>query len=121
MKDKKLELRHLVLELGLFVLTFSLISYFYHSNLLLTLILLFTGGIGIFFWHTKKDITLFVVSAILGPLAEIVCIKFGVWTYSKPVFLGIPPWLPIAWGEAVVFFYKLSNFVYLRVVDRKKK
>src|SRR3989338_4959757 len=103
---KKVTLNELVLELGLFVFVFSLISYLYRSNVLLTLMLLFVWCIGIFFWHTRRDITIFIVSSILGPIAEIVAIRFGVWSYSNPVFLGIPPWLPIAWGEASLFSYK---------------
>ena len=117
--NKKVKLKHIIMELGLFVLIFSLISYMYESNVLLTIILLFAWGMGIFLWHTKRDVIIFVVSAVLGSIGNIVCVKFGVWTYTEPVFMGIPPWLPIALGEAALFFYKISNYIYYKFNKKK--
>lgn len=73
--NKKVTLNEIILELGLVIFIFSFISYLYNSNVLLTLILLFAWGTGIYFWHTRRDITIFIVAAILGPIVEIIAIN----------------------------------------------
>jgi hypothetical protein len=112
--NTKITSKELVIELWLFVTVFSLISFFYMSNILLTCLLFSAWTVGILFWHTKRDMLLFSVGAIVGPLAEIMVIKFGVWSYSRPVVFGIPTWLPIAWGEATVFIYKVANMIFYK-------
>ena len=61
------------------------------------------------FWHTKHDAYFFVTGAIIGPLGEIICISSGVWSYVNPSFLGIPLWLPFAWGFATMLIKRIAE------------
>lgn len=40
---------------------------------------------------------------IMGPTLEIIGVHFGIWHYTKPDFLGIPYWLPLAYSTFGVF------------------
>jgi len=73
-----------------------------------TLVLIVMWLASLFFWHGKRDILVFVLGAIIGPLAEIILIRFGVWSYALPSFLGIPAWLIVGWGLAFLFINKFA-------------
>ncbi len=60
-------------------------------------------------WHEKDDILFFLIGCAAGAIVEIICVHFGVWSYSAPYFLGIPLWLIPGWG------------VYLAVLNRVEK
>lgn len=49
------------------------------------------------------------MGALLGTFAEILSIEYGVWSYAKPSFLGVPIWLPFMWGLAIVLVTKVSK------------
>jgi hypothetical protein len=52
---------------------------------------------------------LFFVIAVLGSLAEVVFVHFGVWRYSNPTLLGIPAWFSVSFGIAGVAGYRLAG------------
>jgi hypothetical protein len=105
---KKIE-KELIFEILLFAFGIAAISLFFRNNLILTPILLLAWIIGMVFWHKKNDILFFVTGAIIGPVGEIVCIYFGVWQYANPTFLGIPIWLPFAWGLATMLIKRIAE------------
>jgi len=105
---KKIE-KELIFEILLFCGGIASISLFFNNNLLLGFILIIAWGIGIKFWHKNHDILFFIIGAIIGPIGEIVCVHFGVWQYTNPSFLGIPVWLPLAWGLAVVLVKRIAE------------
>ena len=53
-------------------------------------------------WHSRRDVLFFLVVAVAGTAAELVFVRFGVWSYAHPVQFGIPAWFPIAFGSAAV-------------------
>jgi hypothetical protein len=91
----------------IFALTLVGIVSLYQDNLLLTLVLSIAWIIGAKFWHRKHDVYFFIGAAVLGPLAEVIAIHFGVWSYANPFILGIPMWLPLAWGLCIIFMKRL--------------
>lgn len=101
--------KELILEFILFCCGIASISLFFKNNLLLTALLILAWSIGIKFWHKKHDIYFFVIGAIVGPMAEIICIHFGVWQYVNPTILGIPIWLPFAWGLATMLIKRIAE------------
>ena len=103
--------KELIFEFIVFVIGIAAISMFFKNNLILLLILIAVWGISIAFWHRKIDIIFYIVGAIIGPVAEIVCINYGVWQYANPSFLGIPIWLPLAWGFAVVMIKRVAETI----------
>lgn len=72
-------------------------------------ILLTQALVALHFWHEAWDLTLFFVIAVLGSLAEVVFVHFGVWRYSNPTLLGIPAWFPVSFGIAGVTGYRLAG------------
>ncbi len=101
--------KELIFEFILYVFGIIAIIKFYQFNTLLTSLILIAWLFGIFLWHKKHDILFFIIGAIVGPIAEIICIQFGVWQYSNPSFLGIPIWLPFAWGLAVMLIKRIAE------------
>ena len=92
-----------------FILALSILSIvtLYYHVLLLTLILLAYSAISLMIWKEKDDIYLFITGALIGTTVEIICISAGAWMYSVPTFLGIPLWLPAAWGLASMMIKRL--------------
>ena len=93
-----------------------LVSSFWENPLLLTLILLIISTIVIYIsthYRSKnsEDILLFILVGITGALAESVAIYFGTWKYELPQFIGVPYWLPLAWGLTAI----IIKYVYLEV------
>ena len=107
----KKELKSLALEIAVFVAVVAIISLFWLNNILVLAALLVLWIVAIRFWHSKKDIIFFVLASIIGPLAEIVCIHFGAWAYFNPSAMGIPVWLPLAWGFAGLLTYRFALFI----------
>ncbi|MFH1211400.1 MAG: hypothetical protein V1659_00545 [Candidatus Woesearchaeota archaeon] len=105
---KKIE-KELLFEFAIFIIGMAIISAFYKNNFLATILLILAWATGIAFWHKKHDIFFFVTGAIIGPLAEILCIHFGAWQYFNPSFLGIPAWLPLAWGLATMLIKRIAE------------
>ncbi|MFH0868605.1 MAG: DUF2878 family protein [archaeon] len=109
MKTKIRVKKEFFYELTLFIITVTIVSYFYRNNLLLTALLILLWGLSIMLWHTKQDVQLFITGAVFGTAIELVCTHFGVWHYGNPSFLGIPVWLPLAWGVFVVMIVRTAD------------
>ena len=105
---KKIE-KELIYEIVLFCAGITAISLFYANNFLLTFLLIITWLIGMKGWHKNHDIYFLIAGAIIGPLGEIVCIYFGAWRYVNPTFFGIPIWLPLAWGLAIMLIKRFAE------------
>jgi len=101
--------KELFLEIILFCAGIVSIVLFFQNNFLLTVTLIILWAIGIKFWHKKQDIIFFITGAVIGPIGEIICIYFGVWQYANPTFLGIPIWLPFAWGLITMLIKRVSE------------
>ncbi|MCK4335915.1 MAG: DUF2878 family protein [Candidatus Aenigmarchaeota archaeon] len=101
--------KELVLEIILFCTGITTTVLFYMNNLLLTALLIIILAIGIKFWHKKHDMYFFVTGAIIGLITEIFCVHFGVWQYTNPTFLGIPVWLPFAWGLFTMLIKRIAE------------
>lgn len=105
---KKIE-KELIFEFILYCAGIASISLFFQNNLLLLVLLIMAWTIGIMVWHKKHDVIFFVVGAIVGTIGEIVCIHFGAWRYTNPTFLGVPIWLPFAWGLAIMLIKRIAE------------
>ncbi len=53
----------------------------------------------------------YVIAAIFGPIGEAVVISSGLRTYHGETVVGVPYWLPFAWGITAVAVYKLITAV----------
>ncbi|NMJ77346.1 hypothetical protein GLU64_02965 [Nanohaloarchaea archaeon] len=79
-----------------------LTSLLYQSSLILTALLAAVSGAPLILWNKREDLFFYSTGFVGGPLAEIICIYFGAWSYSSPDLLGIPLWLPFAWGKVTL-------------------
>ena len=84
---------------------------FWRDNLLLSTVELVEGLVALASWHDRYDISFFLVIGVLGTLAEAVFVHFGVWRYANPIFLGIPPWFPLAFGTTGLIGERLARTI----------
>ena len=111
--------KELVYEIALFLVTIASISFLYMESPLLTGLLILAMLIGGKMWYNRNDVYYFVSGALVGSIAEIICIHFGAWRYTNPTIFGIPIWLPLAWGVATVLIIRFAET--LLKIDATKK
>jgi len=98
----------LIRDLFIFWFVIFLVVLSWTNNILVTAILVAAYWIRYYFWPDKEDLVLYVGGAILGPIAEIIATKVGIWHYTLPTFFNIPLWLPFAWGFAAVLIIRIA-------------
>ncbi len=94
--------------LGAFI---ALVSLFHENNILIAVSLIILWLVVMKFLYKKHDIYFFVTGAAVGTIAETISIYSGVWEYANPTYLGIPLWLPIAWGFAAVLIRRIAEIL----------
>jgi hypothetical protein len=67
--------------------------------------------IALVLWHERRDLSFFLVIAILGSMAEAVFVQFGVWRYANPTVLGVPVWFPLAFGTTGLIGGRLARTI----------
>jgi len=99
-----------LLGAGLFIAVFVVVAALWRQPLL-TLLLTAVISLAMNVITGWRYIRSYLICAVLGPLAEVVCVHFGAWSYAKPQFSGIPIWLPLVWGMAGVFFVDIAEAI----------
>ena len=96
-----------------YILTLSLgivsISLLYSNELLLFIFLLCFYMSALKLFPSDRQYLLF--ASIVGSIGEIVCVNFGVWRYTNSSLLGIPLWLPLAWGLGVLWIKRFTEIL----------
>lgn len=95
-------------ELVIFVIALLLAVMFWKNNILLTSLLVLLYVSRQYQWSAKGDNIIYISGILLGCTAEFIGTSLGVWTYSAPLFLNIPLWLPFAWGLVSVIIIRVS-------------
>ena len=103
--------RSLLTELVAFSLLVATIVSLWRDNLCLFLVMLVEVLIVLGVWHDRSDLCFFGGMAVLGSVAEVVFVHFGVWRYANPTFLGIPLWFPLAFGVAALILGRLIRIL----------
>ena len=93
---------------GIYALCVGLVSLLWHRPVVLSLCLLGASILMLRKWHSKSDLTFYLVALVLGPVGEIVAVGSGAWEYAKPSYL-IPMWLPFLWGVVALFLKRVSE------------
>jgi uncharacterized membrane protein YoaT (DUF817 family) len=65
-------------------------------------------------WEWHRALACYIFAAILGPCGEMLAVHYGAWSYPDPTCLGIPMYLPFAWGLIVVVIIGMSESVVVR-------
>jgi hypothetical protein len=85
-----------------FIIWLTTISFLWKYSFFLTLLLLAISILYFVFLKKANEYYYFIVAAITGPIGEAIVSKSGLWTYAGDTVLGIPYWLPLAWGITAV-------------------
>ena len=109
MKHSKQLWIELVMELAAFSVLVASVTLLWRNNLLLFIVALVECLVALALWHNRFDLTFFLIIAVLGSLAEAVFVRFGVWRYANPTFLGMPIWFPLAFGTTGLIGGRLAR------------
>lgn len=81
------------------IITLLLVILLWNNTAILIVFLLMVG-VGMYFISpTPISLAIYIISFVIGPLAESAAIYSGIWTYTNPVIIGLPLWLPFAWAN----------------------
>jgi hypothetical protein len=111
--------RELFFEAMILVYGISAAALLYRDNILVSILMFIGLLLGVKFWYKRHDVYFFAAGAIVGPFIEIICIYFGVWQYANPTFLGIPLWLPFAWGLFTMLVKRIAE-TFVTIETRSK-
>lgn len=95
------------------LITILVVIFFYKKILIASLLLALTSFVWLYILNSNTSLKVFLFGAIFGSFSEMVCIYFGVWSYTNPNFFTIPLWLFLAWGNAAVFLYEVGREISL--------
>ena len=98
-----------------------LVGGLWREPALLTLILAVIALIYFAFLRERNGLLFFAVAAFFGPIGEGTVSATGLWTYYGATVLGIPYWLPLAWGITAVAIHKYLETVARRARDPESK
>lgn len=104
----KQEWKNIIFDLAFAILTFLFVIFFYKNIPLTTILLILLALSGLIKWKSKLTIIVFFMGAISGTLAEMLAIKYHIWSYSFTNFINVPFWLFVLWGNAAAFIYQTA-------------
>ena len=102
-----------------FVLLIASVLLLWRNNLLLLIVMLVECAIALGLWHERIDVSVFLVIAVFGTMAELAFVRVGVWQYANPTLVGIPLWFPLAFGTTGLIGGRLARAM-TDVWDRKR-
>ena len=82
---------------------------------------LLAAGILLWLWHyrSRADAAAMLWAALLGTPSEMLCVRYGVWTYEAPgLMLGVPVWIPLIWASLFCLFRRITLTI-LELADRR--
>jgi len=81
-------------------------EYIIFASSILTILLIFLIK------YEKREVIIFCIGIILGIIIEIGGnLIYHLQYWSHGAFYGIPLWLPVFWGIAMVVFRRIGNFI----------
>jgi hypothetical protein len=101
--------KELLLEAAIFAYGVAAAALFYGNNLLVLVLMLLGWLLGVLFWHKRHDVYFFLSGVLVGVVVELTCVHFGTWSYANPTVLGIPIWLPLAWGLFTMLIKRIAE------------
>lgn len=96
-------------DFAIFWLGLLAMLLFWEHGLASLLATLLVFSVRLALWYERADLWIFAVGAVHGTAAEIVATRAGVWSYARPEWLGVPAWLPFAWGLAAVLIVRMAQ------------
>jgi uncharacterized membrane protein YoaT (DUF817 family) len=103
--------RALAQGVAAFSLEVVTIIVLYRHNLVLLVVLCLETLVALRVWATRDDRVAFLLTGLVGSLAEAVFVRAGVWQYANPSLLGLPIWFPVSFGLAGAIALRLVRSV----------
>ena len=101
--------KELTLPFTLFIIFFLIQALLQPSELLLTLLIILISLIIFLVHRNKKECTLYLTGLVTGLFIEVVLGIFGrQQSWQNASLLGVPFWLPLAWGIGFVLITRLG-------------
>ena len=79
----------------------------YRHNTVLLVVLCLEALVALRVWSRRDDRVAFLLTGLVGSLAEAAFVRAGVWRYANPSLLGLPIWFPVSFGLAGVAAQRL--------------
>ena len=98
-----------VSSLVLYPIAVTALALLYPHTLWLTAVFLALIAVALVLDRRPGDVWIVLGGALLGPLAEAVAVACGAWTYAFSDGLGLPLWLPPAWGLATLLVKRITE------------
>ena len=104
--------KELALEVAVFAAGAGEIALLYGRPWMLTALLVATA-VPVVAFHARRGhlAVCYAIGAAIGPLGEVIGVGSGAWRYAEATYLGIPLWLPFAWGLITVVIIGISETV----------
>ncbi len=106
------ELKNFLLTCPLALLSLVIPLVFKNQSETAVALLIITAIVMLLINRSWKECLLYIIVMISGPIAESIAIHFGAWTYAEPIIIGVPLWLPFAWGNASIYIIRLRDLIY---------
>lgn len=109
-----------ITSLSIAIVQVVAVTWFYSEPLIVYPILLLSTGILLWiFSFSKPYVTMFVVTAVSGFLAEAIVVTQGAWMYATQDILQLPYWLLLLWGSVGVVIMFSGHQLIERYAERK--
>ncbi len=92
----------------LILLFIIIIPIFKENSLLIVLITILFTGVSFAFFHSKKDILIYLLGFVLVSFGEVWLVYNQVWIYPQHDLFGIPYYTPFIWGY---LFLNFNRFI----------
>ena len=109
--------------MSLALATLLLTAALWRTPIVLTVLLIATGAVMFAIRPNAPSVAVYATAFVFGPVAEILSIYTGAWTYESPSVLGVPVWLPFLWGNAGLFMLntgELAKVIFTRRPSRAR-
>lgn len=91
----------------------AVVAFSWRQPILTSLLLGFGLLTQLLVWREKSQAAMMIAAAFLGTPSEMVCVKYGIWSYHAPgLFLGIPIWIPLVWAYLFGLFRRIALHFY---------
>ena len=101
----------LIVEIVAGVYLTAVVVFLWEHPVTATLLLAVGIGLWVLKYRNKADVVVMLAAALLGTPSEMICVKYGVWTYHAPgLILGVPVWIPLIWASLFCLFRSSGRF-----------
>jgi hypothetical protein len=108
---KRMQGRKWFADFAVCCIAVALIFTLYSEPVLLSVLLSLCSLFALRFWYTRREVCSFIAGAVTGTASEAILVQSGAWVYSGSVFIGIPLWLPLAWGVVSVLIVRFPGLL----------